>query len=111
MDESVIIAVEGNVTSGDLDEGTVPVRRSEVRLPTVKGSSATLSAKGGRNARSSAVVPSSKSRSKVPPAGTVNALVSTVVHLTASSTSSRLLMVPVQSDERRAMSRRRLVCG
>lgn len=43
------------------------------------------------------VVPSARSRLKVSPAGTVNELMLTVVHSTASSTSSREEMVPVQA--------------
>lgn len=43
------------------------------------------------------VVPVAKSRLSVSPAGTVNELMTTVVHLTASSTSSKEAMVPVQS--------------
>ena len=43
------------------------------------------------------VVPSRRDREKVSPAGTVNPLMFTVVHLTASSTSSRDEIVPVQS--------------
>ncbi len=43
------------------------------------------------------VVPVARSRLNVSPAGTVNELMFTVVHLTASSTSSNDEIVPVQS--------------
>ena len=42
------------------------------------------------------VVPSARSSSKVSPAGTVNELIFTVVHLTALETSDIEEMVPVQ---------------
>jgi hypothetical protein len=44
------------------------------------------------------VVPSSKLRSNVSPAGTVNELMFTVVHLTALETSDMEEMVPVQAE-------------
>ena len=43
------------------------------------------------------VVPSARARLNVSPAGTVNELMFTVVHLTAAATSSRDEIVPVQS--------------
>lgn len=43
------------------------------------------------------VVPSRRGRSNVLPAGTVNALMTTVLHFTAAETSSREAMVPVQA--------------
>ena len=52
------------------------------------------------------VVPSARSRLNVSPAGTVNELMTTVVHFTASSTSSREAMVPVQSLAAVYVSRR-----
>ena len=49
------------------------------------------------NIRMLTVVPSARERSNVFPAGTVNELMFTVVHLTAAETSSKDEMVPVQS--------------
>lgn len=43
------------------------------------------------------VVPASKDRSKVSPAGTVNALMFTVVHLTAAETSLKDEIIPVHA--------------
>lgn len=44
------------------------------------------------------VEPDAKLRLSVSPAGTVKLLMTTVVHLTASDTSSKEEMVPVQSE-------------